>query len=101
MSKGLEALRRIGKIHIVRGNRIFDEYLIREQLQDYSIIEKELKAFDVIKNKSVDISTFGAFETYEDYEHFYNMKFHLIENEMDKLDEEEFNLLKEVLEECG
>lgn len=90
MSKGLEAFKDIIKIY-GETNSLEGTY------NSFLKIKKELRAFEIIKNKSVDMSTFGAFETYEDYEHFYNMKFHLIENECDKLDEEEFNLLKEVL----
>lgn len=92
MSKGLEALEDI--------MNIYGETNSLEGTYDLFLkIKKELRALDIIKNKSVDMSTFGAFETYKDYEHFYNLKFHLIENECDKLDEEEFELLKEVLEE--
>lgn len=89
MSKGLKALKRIDERN----------YLTEREHKDFlNIVEKELKALEIIKNKSVDMSTFGALETYKDYEHFYNMKFHLIKDECDKLDEEEFKLLKEVLE---
>lgn len=96
MSKGLEALKRIGIIHISKGgNRMFDEYLFREYKEEYNIIEKELKALEIIKKKEVNFEVFGAFETYKDYEIYYDKKFHLIEN---KLTEEEFNLLKEALE---
>lgn len=94
MSKGLETLE-CGGINVYTkdyGNCF-------AYTQDcIDIILKELMAFDIIKNKSVDMSTFGAFETYNDYEHFYDLKFH-IKDGWDKLDEEEFELLKKVLEE--
>lgn len=90
MSKGLEAFKDIIKI--------YGETNSLEGTYDLFLkIKKELKAFKIIKNKSVDMSTFGAFETYKDYEHFYNLKFH-IKDEMDKLNEKEFDLIKEVLE---
>lgn len=111
MSKGLEALKELGNETVATKDRntifmnetVNNSYTHLTQIKNinktcYETIEKELRVLDIIKNKSVDMSTFGAFETYKDYEHFYNMKFHLIENEMDKLDEKEFNLLKEVLE---
>lgn len=91
MSSGLEAFKDIIKI--------YGETNSLEGTYDLFLkIKKELRTLEIIKNKSVDVSTFGAFETYKDYEHFYNMKFH-IKDGWDKLDEEEYKLLKEVLEE--
>lgn len=90
MSKGLEDLKVLKKLASAYAGDRYSQVITED-------IERELKAFDIIKNKSVDMSTFGAFETYNDYEHFYNLKFHLIEDEWDKLDEKEFNLLKGIL----
>lgn len=90
MSKGLEAFKDV-MITYGETNSLEGTY------NSFLKIKKELMTLEIIKKKSVDMSTFGAFETYKDYEHFYNMKFHLIENECDKLNEKEFDLLKEVL----
>ena len=82
MSKGLEALKSIW-LYI-------DEPTKRQfALQDYKIIEKELKALEIIKEKEVNVFIFlhsGDLETYND----------MVEDNR-KLNQKEYKLLKEVL----
>lgn len=85
MSKGLEALHTIAFNTQINGMNFGNEL---------RIIEKELKILEIIKKKEVNFEVFGAFETYKDYEIYYDKKFHLIEN---KLTKEEYYLLKEVI----
>lgn len=80
MSKGLEALLRL---KLGMGNFMFSK--------EFSIIEKELKALEIIKEKNVDIR--GIKETINVHE--YNVKFPTTLNEF--LEEQEYDLLKEVL----
>lgn len=53
--------------------------------------QEQEKVLKIIFEKNVNFEVFGAFETYKDYEIYYNKKFHIIEH---KLTEEEFNLVK-------
>ena len=79
MSKELEALERIRSHN-------YHELSKRECL---NIIEKELKALEIIKEKEVNVFIFlhsGDLETYND----------MVEDNR-KLTQEEFDLLKEVL----
>ena len=78
------------------------EFYIREDLKQFTNIQQALlkvqeqeKVLKIIKEKEVNFEVFGAFETYKDYEIYYDKKFHLIEN---KLTKEEFELLKEVFD---
>ena len=78
MSKGLEALK------ILYPNKTNEPYYTRnERRYACSIIEKELKALEIIKNKRVDIAIF--FEPNSSARHRI------------PLTQEEYNLLKEVL----
>ena len=54
-------------------------------------IEKSLKALEIIKEKNVEMALFNDSKTVEDYNHNRNWG-------AKELTEEEFNLLKEVLE---
>ena len=76
MSKGLEALQ-----EIIKYNALIDE--------DLDIIEKELKALEIIKTKRVDVELW-RFTSNRDY---YNK----LVCEDRQLTEEEHDLLKEVL----
>ena len=59
-------------------------------------IEKELNALEIIKNKKVNIFHIWVFNDYEQYkEHYPFSEYHATE---DMLTFEEFDLLKEVLE---
>lgn len=67
-------------------SRYGNKYIVSQKL-----FENQEKVLNIIKEKDVNFEVFGAFETYKDYEIYYNNKFHLIEN---KLTEEEFDTLK-------
>jgi hypothetical protein len=92
MSKGLEALKRIENQFNQLGIRFKESgWHIRED--DYFAIEKELKALEIIKEKDVHIVWLKESKTLEAYN-----------KELEKrrmfdrlLTQEEFNLLKEVL----
>ena len=56
----------------------------------YQFLEKSLKALEIIKEKNVNIYQIKYMETLDDY--------NSVRGEEDRLTEEEFNLLKEVLE---
>ena len=77
---------------------------IRYDLEQFEIIEKELKALEIIKNKKVDVCSFinyfvesnKPYETYVLYfENPIEIDYVVISEEL--LAEEEFDLLKEVL----
>ena len=60
-------------------------------------IEKELNALEIIKNKKVNLFHIWVFDDYKQYkEHYQFSEYHA---EEDMLATEEFDLLKEVLEE--
>lgn len=109
MIKGLEALEKIKKLDILydiemteKGEEYFKEHSI-----DLSIIEKELKALEIIKEKKVNTAEFIAYvkdtnHNYETYlldysqEHWY---LHINDNNETSycLIQEEYELIKEVL----
>ena len=59
-------------------------------------IEKELKALEIIKNKKVNMFHIWVFDDYEQYKQHYPFAEYSATEDM--LAFEEFNLLKEVLE---
>lgn len=78
MNKGLEALQDLSKLVFVYGG-----------VQQYQIIEKSLKALEIIKEKQVNVFIFlhsGDLETYND----------MVEVNR-KLTQKEYDLLKEGL----
>lgn len=89
MSKGLEALDLI-----FDDLRQFEEHflsgLTREDKERYETIEKELKALEIIKEKRVDCKSLIECVDADEYN---DLWFDI------PIDKEEFNLLKEVLEE--
>ena len=91
MSKELEALYEIknGTSYVV-SNEIVNDYE-----KEFDILEKELKALEIIKEKTINIVILRCCEILEEYNSIiitkYNGKKHLI-------NEQEFELLKEVLE---
>jgi len=89
MSKGLEALRRIDK-HLPR----HEETQEKEFSEYVSIIEKELKALKIIRNRCVntydEIFSCNTYEEYKTTYHYSQEKFNLTE--------EEWKLLKEELQ---
>ena len=97
MSKSLEALEKIGEcdLHSEREDYCF---LKNVYTNEYKIIEKELKALEIIKNKpqaEISLIAWGKIKTYEEY-----LK---KVGEWDEgygdliLTQEEYDLLKEVL----
>lgn len=105
MSKGLEALERIGKrkykttVANITGFETISISVKQDNRKDYNIIEKELKALDIIKNKQIDIWQLRQY-----------MSFNLIMTKKEQLNEynkrhatflhltqEEYDLLKEIL----
>ena len=87
MSKGLEALERIKNWELFIDFEI-DTNGMEEFGEEIKIIEKELKAFDIIKQKQVNVKCImsgwglGKYNSYKSHE---------------KLTEEEYDLLREVL----
>ena len=63
--------------------------LKRERMYACDIIEKELKALEIIKEKEVDIKAFNDLQDLQDYNYYCSPE----------LTHEEYNLLKEVLHE--
>lgn len=84
MNKGLEALNTIRHIHDMECGE--DESINK----DFDIIEKELKALEIIKNKDVDVEYFKIKKDKGSLED-YNVRLY------DELTQEEYDLLKEVL----
>lgn len=90
MSKGLEALDNLVQ-------SCFNPCDSDEVLNNKAIVEKELRALKIIKEKRIDIESF--YTTF--IENSYNYSFYEISYGTYgkyKLTQEEFNLLKEVLE---
>ncbi len=93
MSKSLE------KLAIIKGH--FDpKNIANKELfeEDFNTIEKELKegeknkqVFEIIKNKKVDMAVFLRCKNCDDYNNYW------VYNEMRKLAQEEYKLMKEVL----
>lgn len=93
MSKGLEALEVLKNIQTMTfGNSDLIESAYKEECE---VIEKELKALEIIKKKRVNVHKFMwcIFKKYSAFH--YN--FYFCEEDDQFLDDEEFELLKEVL----
>ena len=101
MSKGLEALERIGKCYVNSESK--DLMFTDNYGNDYDIIEKELKALEILKEKRVNIGCFYhvVFVLKKDYEscklNNNNIMYNICDTEKEFLTPEEFDLLKEVL----
>ena len=80
MSRGLEALKEMRKYGAV-------------MIPNCEIIEKELKALEIIKNKKVDVLSLLCGCNFDDYNR--------PQEEKGKLTKEEYDLLKEVLNNNG
>ena len=103
MSKGLEALNSLKYMACIEAG--FNSKLItyaeemehNEMVEEkYNIIEKELNALEIIKNKKVNIFHIWVFDDYTQYkEHYPFAEYSATE---DMLAFEEFNFLKEWLE---
>lgn len=84
----LEALERLKHFQIGNPNGCL--ILWDKKEEDINLIEKELKALEIIKEKSVNVYVFqhsGDLETYND----------MVDSEDRKLNAKEYDLLKEVL----
>ena len=88
MSKELEAL-----------NKIVDTYYIDNMDKEISIIEKALKALEIIKEKNVNIRALKSWnKTYKGKLKYQNYLDILEDCDLgEKLTQEEYDLLKEVL----
>lgn len=86
MSKGLESLYTIKKLTL-NINKFYKE--------EINIIEKELKALEIIKRVYTDLCFILSFDTFEEYNHTCN----LINTSVNLkyVNKEEFELLKEAL----
>ena len=103
MIKELEALERL----FCAGRLDLDYVLNGKQNQDYKIVEKALKALEIIKEKRVNVEEFiEMFEdwkeiTYEEWIIYYEENGYYIQGNEDfdynRLAKEEFDFLKEVL----
>ncbi len=83
--KGLEALENIKReAGIPYFSTLYDIDMWRE---DFATVEKELKAFEIIKINMPNLTLLGSCKTYKRY----------IELSGDNLTREEYDLLKEVL----
>ena len=94
MSKGLEALEKI--VYEIKWTHNDGKTLTRFDKEQVDIIEKELKALEIIKNKKVNLFHILVFDDYEQYKAHY--PFSEYNARKDMLTIEEFDLLKEVLE---
>ena len=89
--KGLDALKEIKEVNYYEDDETIDEDYLN--ISNYiDIIEKELKALEIIKNKNVDIRGIKEINNV----HEYNVKFPTTLNEF--LEEQEYDLLKEVFQ---
>ena len=85
-NKGLDAFKRL-----VRDYDYYDDGIDEERHEeDIEIIEKELKALDIIKNKAVSIAVLIQSTNVEEYNYCKNLLAF-------DLTQEEYDLLKEVL----
>ena len=100
MNKGLEALEYLRYCQIVNG--INDDgnynlsYLYKVMKETFNTIEYELNALEIIKNKKVNLFHIWVFDEYEQYKQHYPFSEYSATEDM--LTFEEFDLLKEWLE---
>ena len=84
MSKGLEALK-----------SLFDTmafaFLESNTMKDLKIIEKELKALEIIKNRLIDMHDLLVYDTYSSFNQRRTLK------GLTPISKEEYNLSKEIL----
>ncbi len=78
--RALEALQDLSKLVFVHGG-----------VRQYQIIEKSLKALEIIKEKQVNVGDFIRCKSIEDYNDY------CCYNEKEQLTREEYDLLKKVL----
>ena len=90
MIKGIKALENIKKERPQYFSTLYDLDMWKE---DIETIEKELKVLEIIKNKNVNILEIKLCNNYEEYNCCASNFF-----DVEELTQEEFDLLKEVLE---
>ena len=96
MNKYQEALDRIKKAHYIAMACMGIDKPDIETEKAIDIIEREIKALEIIKTKKVNMFHLWAFDDYEQYKQHYPFSEYNAEEDM--LTFEEFDLLKEVLE---
>lgn len=95
MSKGLEALEELKTETVKGGTSYIGKHFKRHY---HRIIEKELKALEIIKNKKVDIHTlYRDSDIIGDTFDYYNNTMLFNRGTQYELTQEEYDLLKEVL----
>ena len=85
MSKGLEAL----KEHIINLKSL--GFTRCEEWLDLIVIEKDLKAFEIIRNRIIDMHDFLVYDTYSSFNQRRTLK------GLTPISKEEYDLLKEIL----
>lgn len=93
MSKELEKIKKMYE-YFVKNYRDLEPKLMICEKEDFDIIEKELKALEIIKNKRVDVNDLLLFvnrKAYNDYVVACD------DNKLRVLTKKEYDLLKEVL----
>lgn len=96
MSKGLDALKKLGGNYVERESFGMDCSVYVEDFDEYDIVKKELEAFEIVKKKSVNLGlvkmvAFMKKKGADGYNAYFSTK------EM-HLTDKEFDLLKEVLQ---
>ena len=88
MSKGLEALKEVNKYLTKYFNRALnrpEDTLVK--WTEIDIVEKELKALEIIRNKKINLEYLKCCETYEQYK--------MVCSYWNEITKEEYDLLKE------
>ena len=98
MSKGLEALKEIEKFIEKNLSKTKDNESFNLGF-DIGIIEKELKALEIIKTKKVNVGwLFVSFKNYAEYKDALDNEWTIVKQiSLEPLTQEEYDLLKEVL----
>lgn len=97
MTKGQEALNRICEEFPSEELSIYHGYTTKELREDLIAIEKELKALEIVKEKKVSIRLFNACSCVEQYNDE-TLNLRGLAYGLPKLTQQEFELLKEMLE---
>ena len=94
MSKGLEALERIGKCYVKSESK--DLMFTDEYGDDYDIIERELKALKIIKKCRIKVEKREDFDVIGYATFRKNGKYRYYINDIE-ITQEEYDILKEML----
>ena len=93
MSKSLDALERL----YCAGRLDLNYVQSQKHKQDYEIIEKELKALEIIKNKKVNVLELSVCANYETFISFFKQWNWNGEYDEYMVTQEEYDLLREAL----